>query len=142
MIINNCNVIIIAIIISNCSSATRTQNYELLQLLQSALDHKYCFNLVLAFTQQFWICSILSHTPCKVGSPNHSVGKESACNPGATGDMDLIPGAERSPGGENGNPLQYSCLENPMDRGSWRATVQRLTKSLTQLSKHARMFER
>ena len=126
-----------------CSSATRTQKYELLQLLQSALDHKCCFNLVLAFRQHFWICSILSHTPCKVGgSPNHSVGKDSACNAEAIGDMDLIPGAGRSPGGENGNPLQYSCRENPMDRGSWRATVQRLTKSLTQLSKHTRMFER
>jgi len=54
-------------------------------------------------------------------------GKESACQ---TGDTDLIPGWGRSPGGGNGNPLQYSCLENPMDRGAWWATVHGVTKEL------------
>ena len=49
-----------------------------------------------------------------------SVGKESACN---AGDPGSIPGLGRSPGEGNGNPLQYSCLENPMDRGAWRTTV-------------------
>ena len=49
-----------------------------------------------------------------------SVGKESACN---VGDLRSIPGSGRSPGEGNGNPLQYSCLENPMDRGTWRAIV-------------------
>ena len=49
-----------------------------------------------------------------------SVGKSSACN---AGDLGLIPGLGRSPGEGNGNPLQYSCLENPMDRGAWQATV-------------------
>ena len=44
-------------------------------------------------------------------------------------DMGLIPGSERSPGGGNGNPLKYSCLENPMDRGAWLATVHRVTES-------------
>jgi len=48
-------------------------------------------------------------------------------------DMDSIPGLGRSPGGGNGNPLQYSCLENPMDRGAWKATVHRVTKSQTRL---------
>ena len=48
-------------------------------------------------------------------------------------DMGSVPGLGRSPGGEHGNPLQYSCLENPMDRGAWRATVHRVTKSHTQL---------
>ena len=52
---------------------------------------------------------------------------------GATGDMGLIPGFGRSPGGENGNPFQYSCLENPMDRGAWRDTVHGVAKSQTQL---------
>ena len=52
--------------------------------------------------------------------PGGSDGKESACN---VGDLGLIPGSGRSPGGGNGNPLQYSCLENPMDRGAWWATV-------------------
>ena len=50
------------------------------------------------------------------GFPHSSVGKESACN---AGDPGLIPGLERCPGEGNGNPLQYSCLENPMDRGAW-----------------------
>ena len=49
-------------------------------------------------------------------------------------DMGSIPGLGRSPGGENGNPLPFSCLENPMDRGSWRVTVHGVTKSLTGLS--------
>ena len=51
--------------------------------------------------------------------PHSSVGKESACN---AGDLSSIPGLGRSPGEGNGNPLQYSCLENPMDRGAWWAT--------------------
>ena len=52
--------------------------------------------------------------------PCSSVGKESACN---AGDPGSIPGLGRSPGEGNGNPLQYSCLENLMDRGAWRATT-------------------
>ena len=52
--------------------------------------------------------------------PRSSVGKESACN---AGDPGLIPGLERFPGEGNGNPLQYSCLENPTNRGAWQATV-------------------
>ena len=51
-------------------------------------------------------------------------------------DMGLIPGLGRSPGVGNGNPLQYSCLENSMDRGAWWATVHGVTKSRTQLSTH------
>ena len=58
--------------------------------------------------------------------PGGSVSKESACN---AGDVGLIPGSERSPGEENGYSLQYSCLENPMDRGVWWATVHWVTKS-------------
>ena len=54
-----------------------------------------------------------------------SVGKESACNAEDTGDTGLIPGPGESPGGGNGNPLQYSCLKHPKDRGSWRGTVHR-----------------
>ena len=52
-------------------------------------------------------------------------------NAGDTGDLDLIPGLGRSPGEGNGNPLQYSCLENPMDRGAWQATVHQLQESYT-----------
>ena len=65
------------------------------------------------------------------GLPCGSVGKESAYN---AGDPGSIPGLGRSPGEGNGNPLQYSCLENPMGRGAWRATVLGVTKSQTQLS--------
>ena len=49
-------------------------------------------------------------------------------------DMGLITGLGRSPGGGNGSPVRYSCLENPKDRGAWRATVHGVTKSWTQLS--------
>ena len=54
--------------------------------------------------------------------------------PDNTVDTVSIPGSERSPGGGNGNPLQYPCRGNPMDRGAWRATVQGVSKSWTQLS--------
>ena len=63
--------------------------------------------------------------------PGGSVGKESTCNVGDTRDVGLIPGLGRSPGGGHGNSLQYSCLENPMDRGAWWVTVHRVTKSWT-----------
>ena len=62
-------------------------------------------------------------------------GKESACNAGAEGDTGSILGSGRSPGGGHGNPLQYSCLENPMDRGAWRAIVYRVPKSQTGLKR-------
>ena len=60
-----------------------------------------------------------------MGFPHSSVGKESACN---AGDLGSIPGLRRSSGEGNGNPLQYSCLENPMDRGAWQATVHGVTR--------------
>ena len=50
-------------------------------------------------------------------------GKESACSAEAAGDADSMPESGRFPGGGHGNPLQYSCLENPMDRGAWGAAV-------------------
>ena len=62
--------------------------------------------------------------------PGGSDGKESACN---VGDWSLIPGSGRSPGGGDGNPLQYSCLENTTDRSTWWATVHRVTKHRTRL---------
>ena len=61
--------------------------------------------------------------------PGGSDGKESACN----ADLGSILGLGRSPGKRNGNPLQYSGLENSMDRRAWQATVHRITKSQTQL---------
>ena len=62
------------------------------------------------------------------GFPDGSVGKESACK---AGDMGSLPGSGRSPTGRNGNPFQYSCLEDPMDRGARWATVHGVTKSWT-----------
>ena len=58
-------------------------------------------------------------------------GKEFACNTGEVGNPDLIPGSGRSPGGGHGNPLQDSCLENPMGRGAWWATVHGVAESDT-----------
>ena len=58
--------------------------------------------------------------------PGGADGKESACN---VGDPGSIPGSGRSPGGGNGNPLQCSCLENPMDRGAWRVTFHGIAES-------------
>ena len=66
-----------------------------------------------------------------LASLDGSDGKESACNAEGLGS---IPGLGRSPREGNGNPLQYSCLENPMDRGAWWATVHGVAKSQTQLS--------
>ena len=63
-----------------------------------------------------------------MGFPGGSVGKESSCS---AGDWGSIPGSGRSPGEGNGNPLQYSCLENSMDSGAWWATVHVITESDT-----------
>ena len=64
--------------------------------------------------------------------PGGSVVKNPPASAGNMGDTDSIPGSGRSPEGGNGNPLQYSCLENPMDRGALWTIVQRVTKSQTQ----------
>ena len=64
-----------------------------------------------------------------VGFPGGSVVKESTCNAGAVGDVGSIPELGKSPGGGYGSQLQYSCLENPVDRGARWATVQSCTES-------------
>ena len=66
-----------------------------------------------------------------MGFPGGLTVKNPPVNAGDTGS---IPGSGRSPGEENGNPLQYTCLENPMDRGAWWATVHGPQKSQTQLN--------
>ena len=68
------------------------------------------------------------------GLPRWLSGKESAYS---AGDAGSIPGSGRSPGGRNGNPLHYSCLEDPMDRRAWQAAAHRVAKSRTQLSAQA-----
>ena len=82
-----------------------------------------------------------------MGFPPSSVGKESACN---VGDLGLVPGSGRSPGEGNGNPIQYSCLENPVDRGVWWATVHGVirvghdlvTKPPNQVSKSSKLSDK
>ena len=61
--------------------------------------------------------------------------KNSPTNAGDIRDSGVIPGSGKSPGGGQGNPLQYSCLENPMDREAWKAIVHRVTKSQTRLKR-------
>ena len=78
-------------------------------------------NLALGFVQLSCLRTLLQGSEVKA----------SACS---VGDLGSIPGSGRSPGEGNGNPLQYSCLENPMDRGIWWATVHGVTKSRTRLS--------
>ena len=81
--------------------------------------NQFCATGFLNSSEQYW------------GFPGGSEVKASACN---AGDLGSIPGSGRSPGEGNGNPLQYSCLENPMDGGSWWATVHGVAKSQTRLS--------
>ena len=68
-----------------------------------------------------------------MGSPGSTVVKNQSANAGGARDVGLMPGSGRSPGEGNGNPLQYSCLENSMDRGAWWVTVHGVAKSNTSL---------
>ena len=79
------------------------------------------------------VSRILSTYILRMGLPLWLSGKESASSSGATGDLGLIPRSGRSLGGGHNNPLQYSYLENPMDRGAWLATVNGVAKSWTRL---------
>ena len=74
------------------------------------------------------------------GFPGGSVVKNPPTNAGDSGDRASIPGLRRFPGEGNGNPLQYSCLENPIDGGAWWATVHGVAKSQTQLSNSLSLF--
>ena len=69
------------------------------------------------------------------GFPDGDSGKEPACQCRRLRDVGLIPKSGRSPGGWHGYPLQYSCLENPMDRGAWRAIAHAVAKSQTRLKR-------
>ena len=81
-----------------------------------------------------YLYKIWTWLQCSNGLPRWLSGKESTCPWGDTRDTVSIPGLGRSPRGGNGNPLQYSCLENPTDRGAWRATAHGVTESQTQVS--------
>ena len=78
-----------------------------------------CFRLHMGFKEASQVALLGKNPPAKVGD---------------VGDAGLIPGSGRSPGSGHGNPLQYSCLENPMDRGVWRAAVHGVPKSCTRLN--------
>ena len=100
-----------------------TERVNLLFLIINKASSFSCSNRYLsAFKESFYT---------DLGFPVGSDGKESACS---AGDPGSIPGWGRSPGEGNGYPLQYSCLENSMDRGAWWATVHGLMKSWAQLS--------
>ena len=75
----------------------------------------------------------LATTALGSGLPRWISGETSSCNAEDTGDRGSVSGSGRSPGGGHGNPLQYCCLENPMERGAWRAMVHRVLKSQTWL---------
>ena len=79
----------------------------------------------------FLLCVSSYEDPCPVGSgfPGGASGKEPACQCRDIRDVGSIPESGRSPGGGHGNPLQYSCLENPMDRGVWWAIAHGVTES-------------
>ena len=106
-------------------------------------EHDYWKNHSIDYTYLFFfwpyrslsakrcLCFLICCLGLSWGFSGGSDGKEPAGN---AGDPGLIPGSGRSPGEGNGNPLQYSCLENPMDREVWQATVHTVTKNWTQLS--------
>ena len=91
------------------------------------------------------ILSLLDFHPCTFYLTSQDWGflggvvvKDPPANAGDVRDTDSVLGSGRSPGGGHGNPLQYSCLETPMDRGAWRATVYRVAKSRTRLKPFCR----
>ena len=98
-------------------------------------NRSFCFHISLDLIKTFFNTYFLMvshvfrcHTSCFLGG---SVVKNSPANAGDARDVSLIPGSGRPPGVGNGNLLQYSCLENSMDRGAWQATIHRVTESDT-----------
>ena len=142
--------IIILICVSPIISAIEHLSMCLsLQMISSSWLHCVCRHAAFPQTGGHSPCQVILSTsgPCWVvytvtslvlwGFPGGSDGKESACD---AGDPGSIPGLGRSPGEGCGNQIQYSCLENPMDRGAWWVTVHGVTKTwtrLTWLSMHA-----
>ena len=97
--------------------------------------HKMCLTICLTWFMyisillEFWVFFFsplpMLYLKTRINFPHSSLDKESACS---VGDLSSIPGLGRSPREGNGNPLQCSCLENPMDRGAWRATIHVVTR--------------
>ena len=115
----------------------RNKQHEVEEATNILTATRKCFRHI-ALDYVLQVCLLYVFKNCLLnmllGFPHSSVGKESASN---AGDLGLIPGSGRSPGEGNGNPLQFSCLKNPMDRGAWKATAQRVAKSWTRLSDYA-----
>ena len=123
----------------------------------STLNTEFLFYLFLWTFYIFWtliLCSCMSNYLIWSSLYRHFVtrmlwcelsewlsGKEFLCSAGDTGDVDSVPSSGRFPGGEHGNPLQYSYLENPMDRGGWWAIVHRIAKSQTRLKGLSTCFD-
>ena len=120
----------------NSSKSLFVLSYTLRKFLLTTFSSS--FNLQhlkknLLFTYDFFLSIMIIYiTPFSIHDfPGGSNDKASAYN---MGDQGSIPGSGRSPGEGNGNPLQHSCLENPMDGGAWQSTVHRVVKSRTRLS--------
>ena len=86
-----------------------------------------------------YVCVRFFQQTCLLNAWCFTDSGESACN---AGDASAIPASGRPPGGGHDNPLQYSCLENPMDRGAWRGTVHGVTKSQTNIHTYAHTYTR
>ena len=98
-------------------------NYLMFQLPHSAIRSIYFFCIIMKKNFFLILCPLKSVIYIELWLPQWLNSKESVCNAGDARDKGLVPGLGRSPGGMHGNPLQYSYLENPMDRGAWQATV-------------------
>ena len=109
------------------------------ELLKVAFLRRHLWSIPLTHGQPQGVEQGSSWLFVGLGLPRWHSGKESD-NAGDAKDTLLVPGSVRSPGVGNGNPFQYSCLENPMDKGAWWAIVHGVEKSGTQLSTHIHMY--
>ena len=98
---------------------------------------------VISSRYTYWLkhLFLVAHINDVMGFPDSAMVKKLPANAGGSRDAGLIPELRRSPGVGNGNILQYSCLENSMDRGTWWATFHRVAKNQTQLSTHTQITE-
>ena len=103
----------------------------ILPVYWSGFEYNYISGMILEDTKEEKLEDVFDIIYRQWMLPQLLSDKESACNAGDAGDVASIPGARRSPGGGHGSPLQYSWLENPMDRGPWWAIVYRAAKSQT-----------
>ena len=116
-------------------------NYLMFQLPHSAIRSTYFFFIIMKVFFFFNLCPLKSVIYIELWLLQWINGKESACNAGDARDTSSVPRSGRSPGGRHGKPLQYSCLENSMDRGAWWAAFHGISQSqawLKWLSMHAR----